>query len=53
MSYIVRDREAGNQIDQPYSLYIEAYQAVAEYEQEDMREGNYTRGFYEIAEVTK
>lgn len=47
--YIIRDREAGNFIDEFENLE-EAKKALAEYEETDKREGNYTPDFYEIVE---
>ena len=47
--YFTADREAGN-IIAGFKTYAEAKQAVAEYEEEDRREGNYTPGFYDIVD---
>lgn len=45
--YITRDAEAGNEIDEFYSME-DAQAAIARYEEEDKRDGTFTEGFYEI-----
>ena len=47
MLFIIRDREAGNVIEETRTLE-EAKQTVVEYEAIDKEEGNYTKNFYEI-----
>ena len=47
--YIIRDREAGNIIEQ-VTTHKEAEEIVQKYEEEDKKEGNYTEDFYEIIE---
>ena len=49
MKYILRDREAGNAIEEFFTRE-EAEQALKEYEEEDKREGIYEPNFYEITE---
>lgn len=49
MKYILRDREAGNAIEEFYTRE-EAEQALKNYEAEDKREGIYEPDFYEITE---
>ena len=46
--WVVRDREAGNVIDE-FCTYEEAEKALEEYEKEDKGNGEYTPNFYEIA----
>lgn len=48
--YITRDREAGNVIDE-FKTLQEAEKALAEYEEQDKKDGTYTPDFYEVAEV--
>lgn len=48
--YIIRDREAGNEIDE-FETMEEALEELARYEEIDRMAGNYTPDFYEI--VTK
>jgi len=48
-SFIIRDAEAGNFIDS-FSTLEEAEKALAEFEEEDRKEGTYEAGFYEIVE---
>lgn len=50
MKYIIRDREAGNEISEHDTL-IDATEALAFYEEIDKSEGTYTENFYEIVEV--
>ena len=50
MKYITRDREAGNEIER-FATEEEAVIAVGEYEDEDRKNGDYTDGFYEVAEI--
>lgn len=49
MRYIVRDREAGNVIDE-FETKEAAEMALAKYEEEDKSNGIYEEGFYEVAE---
>lgn len=48
--YIIRDREAGNEIDR-FTTYEEALKTFFEYEAQDKRDGFYTPDFYEIVVV--
>lgn len=50
MTYITRDREAGNIIDEFKSL-ADAEAAIKRYEAEDQKQGVYEADFYEIAAV--
>lgn len=50
MTYITRDREAGNEIDR-FSTEEDAITAVEAYEEEDRANGDYTDGFYEVVEA--
>lgn len=51
MNYIIRDKEAGNVIEQ--TLTIEkARNIVRIYEKQDYEDGTYTPDFYEIIEVS-
>ena len=45
--YIIRDTEAGNEIDS-FSTIEEAQKALVGYVTDDRRDGSYTTGFYEI-----
>lgn len=45
--YVVRDREAGNVIDE-FNTFEEAAGTVIEYEDADREDGDYTPNFYEI-----
>lgn len=45
--YIIRDREAGNEID-CFDTLEEAIATLNAYEEEDMEEGMYEEDFYEI-----
>jgi len=47
--YVIRDREAGNVIDE-YNTLQEAEQVLAQFEEEDKKNGVYTPDFYEIVE---
>lgn len=47
--YIIRDKEAGNIIEQ-FNSYEEAQTQLEEYEQTDRCEGTYTADFYEVVE---
>lgn len=47
--YIIRDREAGNEIAR-FDTLEEAEQELVAYEEEDRRNGEYTPDFYEIVE---
>lgn len=47
MMYIIRDKEAGNEIARFNSL-AEAEQELREYEEADKNEGTFTEDFYEI-----
>ena len=47
MRYVIRDSEAGNEIDGRNTLK-EAEEILSEYEQIDKEENTYTEGFYEI-----
>lgn len=49
MTYVTRDREAGNVIDE-FDTLKEAEEAIRKYEEEDKTDGTYTPNFYEIAE---
>jgi hypothetical protein len=49
MTYIIRDREAGNQIAE-FTTEAEAEQELAAYESEDRLNGDYTADYYEIVE---
>lgn len=49
MKYIIRDREAGNVIDQ-FDTMEEAVSELDRYEQEDREAGSFTYDFYEIVE---
>lgn len=48
--YVIRDREAGNEIDE-FETMEEAFEELARYEEIDKMNGDYTPDFYEI--VTK
>jgi len=48
--YVIRDREAGNIIDDSFKTIEEAEEMVEEYEREDKTEGNYVENFYEVVE---
>lgn len=48
--FIIQDREAGNVIDECYSLES-AEETLAQFEAEDKKDGNYTENFYEIVEI--
>lgn len=48
--YVIRDREAGNEIDE-FETMEEALEELARYEEIDKMNGDYTPDFYEI--VTK
>lgn len=48
MKYIIRDREAGNKIDEVATME-EAEKMIEEFEAEDKADGTYTEDFYEIA----
>ena len=48
--FIIRDREAGNQID-VFTTKEDAEKALAGYEAEDRKDGTYEEDFYEIVEV--
>lgn len=50
--YIIRDREAGNEIDN-FDTYEEAVEELIRYEEEDKAEGTYEEDFYEIVEKEK
>lgn len=47
MRYIIRDREAGNEIEWCSSIE-EAKNIIAKWEEEDIREGIFKPDFYEI-----
>ena len=47
--YIIRDREAGNVIDEFRTLEM-AEKVLREYEEEDKKNREYTKDFYEIVE---
>jgi hypothetical protein len=49
MTYVIRDREAGNPIDE-FNTLEEAEEQLAVYEAEDKRDDTYTPDFYEIVE---
>lgn len=48
--YVIRDREAGNELDE-FETMEEALEELARYEEIDKMDGDYTPDFYEI--VTK
>lgn len=48
-TFIIRDREAGNVIEE-VSTFQEALEIVEIYENEDKKNGTYTLDFYEIVE---
>lgn len=48
-TYIIRDSESGNVIEEA-SSYQEAKEIVARYEEQDKKEVNFTKNFYEILE---
>jgi len=48
--YIIRDREAGNIIEECATIE-EAKTTLAAYEEEDRKDGCYEPDFYEIVEV--
>lgn len=50
MKYIIRDKEAGNVIEELKSLK-EALKRLEEYEKEDKKDGIYEEDFYEIIKV--
>ena len=50
MEYIIREREAGNIIDE-FNTLEEAEKALASYEKKDRVDGTYTEDFYEVAEI--
>ena len=52
MTYVTRDREAGNVIDE-FDTLKEAEEAIRKYEEEDKTDGTYAPNFYEIAEWNK
>lgn len=52
MKYIIRDREAGNFIDE-FKTLAEAKNTLEDYEAEDKEDGTYTENFYEIVEVSE
>lgn len=47
MRYVIRDSEAGNEIEE-CDLLKEAKKILSKYEQTDREENTYTEGFYEI-----
>lgn len=47
MKYIIRDREAGNIIDE-FDTMEEAVETLEQYEAEDKKDGTYEEDFYEI-----
>lgn len=49
MNYVIRDREAGNVIDE-FNTLEEAENMIDIYEAQDIEEGTYTPDFYEIVE---
>jgi hypothetical protein len=50
IKYIVRDREAGNIIDE-FDTRGAAYEAIQNYEHDDKQNDIYTEDFYEVAEI--
>lgn len=50
MKYIIRDREAGNEISEHDTL-LEAVEMLKLFEEIDKNEGTFTENFYEIVEV--
>lgn len=50
--YVIRDREAGNIIEQTDSI-IEAVRLIKNYYKQDEKDGNYVEGFYEIYDTVK
>ncbi len=47
--FIIRDREAGNPIDE-FSTLAKAEKELEKYEKTDKKDGYYTPNFYEIVE---
>jgi len=47
MTYIIQDREAGNEIEE-CETRKEAEKIILEYEEQDKKEGTYKDNFYEI-----
>lgn len=52
-TYKIQDKEAGNVIENGIEKYSLALQKLADFENEDKKEGNYTPDFYEIKEEEK
>ena len=52
MMYLIRDKEAGNKIA-TFATLAEAKAELAAFEEEDRRDGTYTKDFYEIVEEVK
>ena len=52
MAYIIRDREAGNIIDE-FKTKKEAEKILKKYEDEDKKEGVFSINFYEIVKKSK
>lgn len=50
--YVVRDREAGNEIEK-FKTAEDARKALNEYEESDKAEGIYEEGFYEVYDSKK
>lgn len=48
--YIIRDREAGNEIERT-ETWAAAVKLVKAYEEADKRDGTYTPDFYEIVDT--
>lgn len=47
LNYVIRDREAGNEIER-FATREEAEQQFAKYEEQDLADGTYEENFYEI-----
>ena len=50
MKYVIQCRESGDIIEDNLTL-SDALEIVKDFESEDWENGNYTPGFYEIAEM--
>lgn len=49
MKYVIRDREAGNEIEW-FNSKEDAEKMLQQYEESDKKEGIYSEDFYEIVE---
>lgn len=47
-TYRIQDAEAGNIIERGITTEAEAMAILAQYEDQDRKDGTYTQGFYEI-----